>query len=341
MSVGSRCAGLGLVSLVSLGSVLSSIGCSSSGSGSSAAAGAAGAAGAAANGAGAANGGGSGDPNAVVGSFIVGLIGKTATDDAYTALSGKVYDGATPENVAWDVVTTDAGCQLLKPRTPFCDPACKNGDVCVDGDHCATYPTPQDLGPITISGLGTSDITMKAIAAGYQLPGDAVLPFPPADEGALIKLNVPGGPYGAFALTTAMVAPLASAGTVTLESGKPLTLAWDAPGSPNLARMQIKLDISHHGGTKGKIECDVADSGSLVVPATLISSLIELGVAGFPSVSLARTNSSSAAIAPGQVTLQVVSEVTRALVVAGVQSCMANTDCASGKTCQQDETCTP
>ncbi|HEY3664865.1 MAG TPA: hypothetical protein VGL19_02650, partial [Polyangiaceae bacterium] len=260
MSVGSRFAGLGLVSLVSLGSVLSSIGCSSGSS--SAAAGAAGAAGAAANNAGAANGGaGSGDPNALVGSFIVGLVGKTATDEAYTALSGKVYDGATPDNVAWNVVASDAGCQLLKPSTPFCDPACKNGEVCVAGDQCATYPTAQDLGPIAISGLGATSITMKAIAAGYQLPGDAVLPFPPADEGALIQLNVPGGPYGAFAITSAMVAPLASTGAVTLESGKSLTLDWDAPGQPNLARMRIKLDISHHGGTKGKIECDVADSG--------------------------------------------------------------------------------
>ncbi|HEY3668695.1 MAG TPA: hypothetical protein VGL19_22010, partial [Polyangiaceae bacterium] len=79
---------------------------------------------------------------------------------------------------------------------------------------------------------------------------------------------------------------------------------------------------------------------SLLIPATLVTSLIELGVAGFPSVSLARTSSGSAAIAPGQVTLQVVSEVTRVLVVAGVQSCMADTDCPSGKTCQQDETCT-
>jgi hypothetical protein len=188
--------------------------------------------------------------------------------------------------------------------------------------------------------LGPADIAIKPIASAYQLPGDAVLPFPPADEGSAISLNVPGGPYGAFAIKTQMVAPLLSTGTVTLETGKALALSWDAPGDPTVARIQIKLDISHHGGTKGKVECDVADSGSLEIPAAMVSSLIALGVAGFPSVTLSRVAIGSALIAPGKVTLQVLSEVSRALVVSGVQSCMADTDCPTGKTCKQDETCT-
>jgi hypothetical protein len=329
----------GFAPALALSCALSSVGCSSDAAKSSAAAGAGGAPAGSAGASGSA-GTSNADPNAIVGSFIVGLVGKTATDDAYTTLSGKVYDGVTPSNVAWDVVSSSGGCQLLKPRAPFCDPACKNSDVCVDDDKCASYPTAQDLGAVTVSGLGTADITMKPIASAYQLPGDAVLPFPPAAEGAELNLSVSGGPYGAFAIKSQMVAPLSSTGTVTLETGKALSLSWDAPGDANVARMQIKLDISHHGGTKGKVECDVPDLGSLEIPASMVSSLIALGVAGFPSVTLSRVAIGSALIAPGTVTFQVLSEVSRPLIVSGVQSCMADTDCTAGKTCKQDETCT-
>ena len=100
------------------------------------------------------------------------------------------------------------------------------------------------------------------------------------------------------------------------------------------------LDISHHGGTKGEIEHDVADSGSLEISAEMISSLIELGVAGFPSVSLSRVAVASTAIAPGVVTLQILSSVSRALTVSGFQSCNVDADCPTGKACKQDLTCT-
>ena len=285
--------------------------------------------------------GASSNPDAVVGSFITSLVGATASDAAYTTVAGKVYDGVTPSTVAWDVSSSSGGCQLLKPRAPFCDPACGNGAVCVDDDQCASYPTAQDLGPVVMKGLGSVAITMKPIASGYALPGDLTLPYPPAAEGALQTLAVAGGPFGAFEISSKMVAPLLSEGTLTLEDGKPLDLAWDAPGNAALARMQIKIDISHHGGTKGKIECDVADTGKLQVAADLISSLIKLGVAGFPSVSLTRIATGSVAIAPGKVTLQVLSAVTRVLVVSGVQSCNTASDCPSGKACKQDLTCEP
>ncbi len=285
--------------------------------------------------------GASNNGDAVVGSFITSLIGATDSDAAYTTVAGKVYDGVTPSTVAWDMVSSSGGCQLLKPRAPFCDPACGNGAVCVGDDQCANYPTAQDLGPVVMKGLGSADITMKPIASTYSLPGDLTLPYPPAAEGAAQSLEVAGSPFGSFTVASKMVAPLVSEGTLTIEDGKALDLTWTAPGDPALARMQIKIDISHHGGTKGKIECDVADSGKLQVSAELISSLIQLGVAGFPSVSLTRVTTGSAAIAPGKVTLQVLSAVTRVLVVSGVQSCNTADDCPTGKACKQDLTCEP
>ncbi|MEO6600968.1 MAG: hypothetical protein ABIQ16_13900 [Polyangiaceae bacterium] len=315
--------------------------CGSSDATPSGAAPSAGAAGAALGSAGASPSGGtaSTDPNAVVGSFIIDLVGKTDSSDPYVAVSGKVYDGVTPSTVVWDLVTSAAGCQLLKPRAPFCNTPCSGG-VCVEDDQCASYPNAQDLGPVTIQGLGSADIVMKAIANSYQLPGDVTLAFPPAAEGVTVGLQVSGGPFGAFTIQTKMITPLVASGALSLDAEKPLDLTWVPPSDPSLARMQVKVDISHHGGAKGKIECDVADSGSLQIPASLVSSLIDLGVAGFPTATLTRITSGSTAIAPGKVSLQTLSSVALELVVPGFQSCHEDTDCASGKTCQQDLTCT-
>jgi hypothetical protein len=315
--------------------------CGSSDATSSGANPSAGAAGAGTGSAGTSASGGAGnsDPNALVGSFIVALVGKTDSSDPYVSVSGKVYDGVTPSTVVWDLVTSASGCQLLKPRAPFCNTPCPGGGVCVEDDQCASYPTAQDLGPVTLQGLSSDEIVMKAIANSYQLPGDVTLAFPPAAEGATVGLQVSGGPFGAFSIQTKMVAPLVASGTLTLDASKPLVLTWTAPPNTALARVQVKVDISHHGGAKGKIECDVADSGSLQIPASMISSLIDLGVAGFPTVTLTRVASGSTAIAPGKVSLQTLSSVALELLVPGFQSCHEDADCLTG-TCQQDLTCT-
>jgi hypothetical protein len=326
-----------LIALLGLVSALQTA-CGSDSANTAASGGSAGANGA--GGASAAGGASGADPNAVIGSFIVELVGKTDNADAYVAVSGKVYDGVTPATVVWDLASSAAGCQLLKPRAPFCNTPCASGSVCVEDDQCAAYPTAQDLGPVTLRGLGSADITLQPIANSYQLPGDITLPFPPAAEGSIVGLSVTGGPFGSFALQTPMIAPLEATGTLTLDAAKPLALTWTAPASSTLARMQVKVDISHHGGSKGKIECDVPDTGSFAIPASLISSLIELGVAGFPTATLSRTASNGVAAGPGQVTLQTLSSVALELVVPGVQSCHEDAECPSGNACQQDLTCT-
>ncbi len=326
--------------LLGLSSALANTGCSSDAAPGSAAGGAAGAA-AGAGGAAGSGGAANADPDAVVGSFIVDLVGATDNVEPYVSVSGKVYDGVTPSTVAWDLVSSAAGCQLLKVRAPFCSTPCTGGGVCVEDEQCAGYPAAQDLGPVVLQGLGSVDITMKPIASGYQLPGDVMPAFPPAAEGSALSLHVTGGPYGAFEIESRMIAPLVAKGPLTLDPDQPLSIAWTAPGDTTLARMQVKLDISHHGGAKGKIECDVADSGALVLPASLVSGLIALGVAGFPTATLTRVATGSASIAPGKVTLQASSSVSLELVVPGVLSCHDASECPTGKACRQDLTCAP
>jgi hypothetical protein len=107
---------------------------------------------------------------------------------------------------------------------------------------------------------------------------------------------------------------------------------------PGVARMEIKVDISHHGGAKGKIECDVADTGAVMIPSDLDTKLIDLGVAGFPTIALTRVATGKVAIAPGDVRFQVLSTVTHDVTVAGFTSCNEDTPCPGGEMCQQNQT---
>jgi len=99
----------------------------------------------------------------------------------------------------------------------------------------------------------------------------------------------------------------------------------------------VKLDVSHHGGSKGEIDCDVADTGELEVAASLVTELLGLGLAGFPTINLNRVAEGADAANPN-VTLVLSSDVTRA-VDTGVVSCLDDNACAKGETCQKNGIC--
>jgi hypothetical protein len=277
--------------------------------------------------------------NALVGAFLIELKPPAGSAAGSTSLGGKVFDGPTPSTVVWDLAEQTGSCQLLVPRAPLCSPRCPGEQACVETNQCAGYPTSQDLGTIQVRGLGAAPFAVDPIVNGYQLPVDLTLPFPPAAEGAPVEVAVSSGPFGAFTLATKVVAPLASTGDLLLERAKAIPLTWTAAGMPALARIQIKVEISHHGGPKGKIECDVADTGAFEVPAALVTKLIDLGVAGFPTVSITRAATGTATIAPGQVILQVLSAVVHQVKVAGYTSCSDDMPCPMGKVCQPNQVC--
>ena len=81
------------------------------------------------------------------------------------------------------------------------------------------------------------------------------------------------------------------------------------------------------------------DSGELLISAALMTELIGLGVAGFPSVILTRTSRGTTPIEVGLVELEVSSKVERFVTVAGVESCNMDEDCPDGELCQMDLTC--
>jgi hypothetical protein len=290
--------------------------------------------------AGAADGATGGD--AALGGFVIELVSPAVengveTTPAFTGVFGKIFDGATPAPVAWKVVAQGGGCQLLTPMVPFCSPGCGGSAACVEGGTCAPYPRAVSLGRVHVEGLAGGAFDMDEVAGNYQ--PSARIPYPPLPEGGKVEITAPGGALGPLHLETVGIAPLVFTAKVQPIAGQPLVLAWMPPAQAHLSRIEITMDLSHHGGSKGKIECDVADTGGLAIPAAQITALLGLGLSGFPTVVVTRVASGRTATRLGRATLRVVASVERAVEIEGLHSCTANQDCPAGMTCQVDLKC--
>ncbi|HRI63120.1 MAG TPA: hypothetical protein PK156_02750 [Polyangium sp.] len=331
--------------LVALGGLLAA-GCSSNGGGDTTSS--------SGNGSSSSSGGptdgGTGDPTTLVGSFQVKLIAPVPATPSSpevpgsTAVLGKIYDGPTPSAIIWELALQEGACTLSTPRVPFCATPCGGSAACVDDDKCQNYPLAHSAGTVTAKGLhpqaGGDTFMMNPVVNAYQAPGDVKLPYPAFAEGEAISFNAAGDFYQAFTVESVGIAPLVfGAQTITVESGKPIPLTWTAPGQAGISRIYVKLDISHHGGTKGMIECDADDTGSLEISATLVTKLVELGVAGFPTIIVNRKAIGSTTISQGRVDLVVTSSIEQPVEIPGLNSCTANEECPMGQTCQSDLTC--
>jgi len=173
----------------------------------------------------------------------------------------------------------------------------------------------------------------------YQAPPSVPLAYPPFAEGDAVTVTAAGEYLPAFTLSSKGIAPLAlGPGELALKSGQALALTW-TKGAVSAASIHVKLDISHHGGSKGQIECDTSDSGTLTVSSALVSKLLSLGVAGFPTVIVTRRAVGSTVIPAGRVELEISSSVEQAVTIDGLASCTDTADCPNGQTCQSDLTC--
>jgi hypothetical protein len=126
--------------------------------------------------------------------------------------------------------------------------------------------------------------------------------------------------------------------TPKLDRGQPFTVTWAPPLDASRSVVQVLLNISHHGGTSGKIDCEVPDTGSLTIPAELISGLVDVGVSGWPTVKLTRHTSGTTQTEWGMVSLAVDSAYERPIEITGIESCNLPTECDSG-VCREDRTC--
>jgi hypothetical protein len=300
---------------------------------------------------GAAGNGSANGPEDEVGLFNVRLdapIAATATTNAHpgsTSIVGSVGDKPVTESKVWEVQSESGSCQLLVPRVPFCDPSCASGEICVEDGTCVTERVSVDVGAVTISGVmtnaGADSVTLISARNTYQ-NGTTTLPYPAFAEGDSITLDATGaGALPAFHVEAKGIAPLEVVANadyvVTGETD--LALTWMPSSMPDVSRILVKLDISHHGGEKGKIECDVEDNGALTLPAEMLGDLVALGVAGFPTIKITRSAKGVAQLPTGRVRLYVYQYDERAVTVPGVVSCESEAQCQSGETCRDNKTC--
>lgn len=285
----------------------------------------------------------SGDPNKLVGSFQVKLTAESDLGAASTSVVGRIYDGVTPVTTIWEKPQVDGDCTLTTPRVPFCSDPCGGSAACVEDDTCLAYPTAHGAGAVTMTGLkatnGSSPLSLMLVSNTYQAPPSVPLAYPPFAEGDAVSLSAAGDFFPAFSLNSKGIAPLVlGSGELALKTGEPLKLTW-TKGGESSAEIHVKLDISHHGGSKGQIECDTTDSGSLSIGAGLVTKLLNLGVAGFPTVIVTRHTIGSTVIPAGRVELELSSSVEQGVTIDGLTSCTDKADCPSGQDCQTDLTC--
>jgi hypothetical protein len=286
-----------------------------------------------------------------VGTFSVRVVqpvaasGSTSASPGHIAVSGKVYDGLPTPTLIWQEASTVGACALLKPKAPYCEGGCASGFTCVDDDVCQRSPSPRDVGAVTLSGVkttsGATTAKLTSILGSYGPDTGVSFDYPGFAEGDGIELAAAGAsPIAAFTITAKGVAPLALTGTsYKLDRAQKLALAWTAAGDDAGTRIKVRLDISHHGGARGLITCDAPDTGSLDVDAALVAGLLDLGVAGYPTIVVTRENVGTADIGAGRVALNVYSDVEQAVEIDGLTSCTSDSDCGAGKTCQTDLTC--
>lgn len=249
---------------------------------------------------------------------------------AFSVAGGSLYDGPVPDAFPLSVALDEAGCKLLKPKLPFCSNGCGGEAVCVDDETCQPYPQAQNVGVLELTGLGSAPVTMAPFPPSFAYQSQA-LPYPPCVEGELVTLDA-----DRFGASTACIAPLiVSSSEFAVKSGEALGLDWEAPAQADQTRLLIKLDVSHHGGKKGEIDCDVPDTGHFEIPASLVTALVDLGLAGFPTIVLTRTASGSSPDQPS-VTFEISSGTERE-VDTGVDSCTADADCPKDRRCDLDK----
>jgi hypothetical protein len=265
-------------------------------------------------------------------------------DEFYAAVTGTVASGVIPLTILQPVLES-GDCVMLQKVNPFCDPPCGGGDLCEHDGSCIPYPANQNLGTVSISGLLKDPLTMEPNASDYYT--DVAVPFPLFNPNAQVDLVAEGNELEGFALRAwglpNVMLPIDPSTDETviweMESGTPLTVEWDAEPGP--WRMIVSLNVDQHGNSPVTMFCDVEDTGSAVIDAALIDTLLGYGVSGFATADFRRTTVDSLQLGDvGCVQMSVESLMLGKLTVAGHVPCKFDPDCPVGYVCEMAiETC--
>jgi len=279
------------------------------------------------------------------GGFSIQLINE-AGNDPFASINGGVRNGVLPSEVWQQKGAAMGPCRLIVGPMIVCTTPCTNPQICAGQNQCITSPTYQNLGAVTISGVGTSAITIDPSQNFYT--SSLVNPYPPFAPGAAVRLQAAGATGPAFSLDSVGIEPLAFAGSgLTLTNGQPFAFTWTPPATAGTARILATVEIGHHGGVAAQIDCDLPDTGSAEIPGALVTALMAEGVNGYPTLTLTRRATVSTNVGGGCVDLVVASPVEREITACPAPgSCIVScpdigvaTGCPASQTCKAGHTC--
>jgi hypothetical protein len=268
-----------------------------------------------------------------------GSLSLRMTNDR-TIVDGSISDGIAPAGV-YREISSAGSCQLLGPRDLFCATPCGSGTTCAGDDMCVPTPMKQSAGAITLTGL---EEPLEVMANGITgIYSDTILdPYPLFEAGAAIELSAAGDVFAPFTLRGWGVPPLVtSLSTANVVSGSAVPLTWDTAGvNSEQSEIFISFSVNVHGATTGWIECTAPDTGSFDIPAALVSDLVDLGLSGFPRMTMTRRSADSTDLSTGDcVDFEVGSQVTIELTVDGLVSCNEDSECPEGQMCTPELSC--
>lgn len=268
-----------------------------------------------------------------IGSFTLDL----ASD--YTSFRGAVSDGVAPSSIL-NVAQSEATCQLFEARNLFCSSPCPSGNVCAGDDVCVPTPMKRSVGEVSVTGL-VEDLKIKPNGITVDYSSTFSDPYPGFTTGANILVVARGDELDGVTLVGEGVSPLTSAvESVLVERESPAALSWDPPSvSSENAEIHVLLTVNSHGATSGWIECTAPDTGAFEIPASLVTALIDLGLSGFPRVTLTRRTIDSRNTGDGCIEFSVASALTINVEVPGLVSCSDADDCAAGFVCSAELLC--
>lgn len=238
----------------------------------------------------------------------------------YSMFAGKVFQ--TPLASGPPVGAREGDCAIISGvAVPLCWAYCTATDVCTG----TCPPTgPANVGTIQIAGL-TPPLTIEGSVGPYQTSIDTQH-FPPARSGASLTLSAAGGYHEAFALSGRAITAVRAhtdLDALHLAPDQPLTVTWEDPGQPGPARViaAVYLSNSYPGATaspndgRDYIRCEFADTGSGIVPASLLATVRAQGVGQEPVVVVTRRTVNSMSMSLGCVEFAVESTTSRNLTL--------------------------
>ena len=278
------------------------------------------------------------NPTPAFGAFIITLTPPQGIIEGNASILGRILDGSDPSTIIWEEAAASGECRLLTPRVPFCSDPCGGNAACVEDDSCQPYPSKIYAGKATITGVktrtGNTTITVDTMYSSglYQPVG---IEYPPFLEGETVTVSTTGSnSVPALNLSGKGIRPLeVQDDSIVLEDNKDVALHWTPPANAGASTMSITVDISHHGGTRGKIVYEGPDKGSLIIPGSLITQLKALGYFGFPKIEFVRR----AVTKDPATNVELVFEsvyTSYNVFIPGLISCNGDEDCPEGMTCE-------